>query len=213
MNMPSRTARSRTTAILLFLALLLSAPAAAAAEVAVASPATAYREILDAAWPADGPGAAALVARGDEIVFLGARGMADLEHGLPLRPDMVFRLGSITKQFTAAGIMMLVEEGKLSLDDPLTKFLPDYPEVGKRVTVEHLLTHTSGIVSYTGIPGYMATEVARDLSVDELVAVFKDLPPEFEPGERYAYNNSGYVLLGAIIERVSGMAYAEFRSA
>lgn len=171
---------------------------------------TPYQEILDAAYSADEPGASAIVARGDEILFLGARGSANLEHGTPIEPNMVFRLGSITKQFTSAAIMILVEQGKLALDDPLTKFLPDYPEVGKSVTVEHLLTHTSGIVSYTGIPGYMQTEIIKVRNVDEMVAVFKDLPIEFAPGEQFAYNNSGYVLLGAIIEKVSGLSYEEF---
>jgi CubicO group peptidase (beta-lactamase class C family) len=190
--------------------LALSVALGAWATEVAAPDTTAYREILEPAYPEDGPGGAAIVARGDEILYLDAQGLAELEHGIPIEPDMVFRLGSITKQFTAAAIMMLAEEGKLSLDDPLTKFLPDYPEAGKTVTVEHLLTHTSGIVSYTGIPGYMATEVAKELSVDELVAVFKDLPVEFGPGERYAYNNSGYVLLGAIIEEASGIGYEEF---
>jgi CubicO group peptidase (beta-lactamase class C family) len=176
----------------------------------LAAPDSAYREILETAYAADEPGATVIVARGDEVLYLDARGMADLENGIPIEPNMVLRLGSITKQFTAAAILMLAEQGKLSLDDPLTKFLPDYPEVGQAVTVEHLLTHTSGIVSYTGIPNYMETEIARELTVDELVAVFRDLPVEFAPGEQFAYNNSGYVLLGAIIEKVSGMSYEEF---
>ena len=190
------------------LIVLLVAGALQAAVLAATEPA--YRKILEAAYAADEPGAAAIVVRGDEVLYLDARGMADMEHGIQLEPDMVFRLGSVTKQFTSAAILLLAEQDKLSLDDPLTKFLPDYPEVGKKVTVEHLLTHTSGIVSYTGIPNYMTTEVTKELTVDELVAVFKDLPVEFDPGERYAYNNSGYVLLGAIIEKVSGMSYEDF---
>jgi CubicO group peptidase (beta-lactamase class C family) len=136
--------------------------------------------------------------------------MANLELGVPLAPDMLFEIGSITKQFTAVAIMMLVEEGVISLDDPMTKFLPDYPEYGDGITVEHLLTHTSGIVSYTGIPDYMDQEIRKDLTVQELIDVFKDLPVEFEAGEQFRYNNSGYVLLGAIIESASGMAYADF---
>lgn len=166
--------------------------------------------ILDAEYPADEPGVAVIVVDDGEVVYRGARGLADMENGLPLTPDSVFRLGSITKQFTAAAIMLLVEREELSLDDPLTKFIPDYPTNGETVTVEHLLTHTSGIVSYTGIPGYMATEVRKDLTTDELIDVFKGLETEFSPGEEWKYNNSGYVLLGAIIERVSGQSYEEF---
>ncbi len=103
--------------------------------------------------------------------------------------------------------MMLAEQGKLSVSDPITRHLPDYPSYGDSITIEHLLTHTSGIVSYTGIPGYMASEVKKDITVQELIDVFKDLPVEFAPGERYAYNNSGYILLGAIVEAASGMPY------
>ncbi len=168
-----------------------------------------YQSILEAAYPAVGPGAVAIVARGDQVLFQGARGMANVELGVPLEVDSVFRLGSITKQFTAAAIMKLVDQGKLALSDPLTKFLPDYPG-GDSVHVEHLLTHTSGIVSYTGIPGYMATEITKDLSVDQLIAVFKNLTVEFQPGSQFRYNNSGYILLGAIIEKVSGKTYAEY---
>ena len=166
--------------------------------------------ILAAAYSPDAPGAAALVARGDSVIFLGAAGMADLELVVPLAPDMVFEIGSITKQFTAAAIMMLAEEGKLSIDDPITTHLSDYPAYGNGITIEHLLTHTSGIVSYTGIPGYMATKVQQDVTPSELIAVFKDLPVEFAPGERWAYNNSGYILLGAIVEAASGMRYEDF---
>ena len=185
--------------------LVFALPVAAPAQTATAVAVDQYEEVLTLAYPADGPGAAALVARGGEVEFLGASGMANLELDVPLQPDMVFEIGSITKQFTAVAIMMLVEEGVISLDDPMTKFLPDYPEYGDAVTVEHLLTHTSGIVSYTGIPGYMDQEIRKDLTIQGLIDVFKDLPVEFEPGERFAYNNSGYVLLGAIIESASGM--------
>jgi CubicO group peptidase (beta-lactamase class C family) len=185
-------------------------PTAAPAQTATSVDVRQYEEVLTNSYPADEPGAAALVARGGAVEYLDASGMADLELDVPLAPDMVFEIGSITKQFTAASILMLMEEGKLALDDPITKFLPDYPKYGDEITVEHLLTHTSGIVSYTGIPGYMATEIRKDLSIQELIDVFKDRPVEFEPGQRFAYNNSGYVLLGAIIESVSGMSYAEF---
>ena len=170
-----------------------------------------YSDYLNAAYPADGPGATAIVVKDDEVLFLGARGMADLELGVPLNPDHVFRLGSITKQFTATSIMLLEQKGKLTVDDLITKHLPGYPTNGYEITIEHLLTHTSGIFSYTSIPGYMmGNEIRADLSTEELVDVFDDLEMDFGPGERWSYNNSGYVLLGAIIEKVSGQSYADF---
>ena len=173
----------------------------------------AYEQIFRDAWPAGRPGGAVLVTRGNEVLYEAAYGLANVELGVRLEPDMVFRLASITKQFTAAAIMMLVEDGKVALDDPITKFLPDYPMQGHQVTVEHLLTHTSGIVSYTGIPGYMKSKLRADLTVEQLVDVFDELPMEFAPGSRFKYNNSGYILLGAIIEKAGSMSYAEFLEA
>ena len=130
----------------------------AAAPAFAARPAT-TAETIDAmvakAIPPDGPGAAVIAVKDGKTVFRKAYGMAHLELGVPLSPDSVFRLGSITKQFTAVAVLILAEEGKLSLSDPVTKFLPDYPTQGHVITVEHLLNHTSGIRSYTGIPGYM----------------------------------------------------------
>ncbi len=196
---------------LVLAAAMLSLPVAVpAARTQPAQAASQYQAILSNAYKADQPGAAALVAKGDQVLFHGAAGMADLELGVPLAPDMVFEIGSITKQFTAAAIMLLAEQDKLAVSDPITRHLPNYPAYGKNITIAHLLTHTSGIVSYTSIPGYMATRVRSDLTVQQLIDVFKDLPVEFAPGERYAYNNSGYILLGAIIEAASGMRYEEF---
>lgn len=166
--------------------------------------------IVADAYQPDEPGAAIIAVRNGKTVYRGARGMAEMELGVALDPEMVFRLGSITKQFTAAAIMMLVEEGKLSLDDEITKFLPDYPTNEKSITVEHLLTHTSGIKSYTNIPGWMQKKVKEQLSVKKLIDGFKDQPMEFDPGKKFNYNNSGYVLLGAIIEEASGQRYSKF---
>lgn len=165
------------------------------------------QRLLDAAVEdQDGPGMAVLVARGDEVLFRGARGRASVELEVPLSPDHVFRIGSVTKQFAAAGLLKLVDEGKVALDDPLSKFLPDYPN-GVAITVAQLLNHTSGIQSYTNLPGYMDQEIRRDLSTGELIDVFKDKPAEFAPGEGWNYNNSGYVLVGAIIEKVAGVPW------
>jgi len=123
---------------------------------------------------------------------------------------MVFRLGSITKQFTATAILMLAEEGKLSLQDPIEKFLPGYPIQGHMITIEHLLTHTSGIQSYTDLPGWMASRILSPMSVQELIDGFKKEPMQFAPGTRWAYDNSGYILLGAVVEKASGKTYEAF---
>jgi CubicO group peptidase (beta-lactamase class C family) len=161
-------------------------------------------------FPSDGPGGTAIVAKGSEILYLGAAGLANLELNVPMRSDHVLRLGSITKQFTSICILKLMEEGKLALQDDLTKFLPDYPTNGKKITIEHLLTHTSGIQSYTNMPGFMENHIRTDMTPSELIDVFKNEPMEFDPGEKWNYNNSGYILLGAIIEEITGMTYAEY---
>lgn len=161
--------------------------------------------VLAESYPADGPGAAVVVMRGGKVIYAGGRGLADVAGKRAIAPDTVFRLGSITKQFTAAVIVQLAQEGKLSLDDPLSRFLPDYPQPGGSATVRQLLNHTSGIQSYTDIPGAMAPEAtAKAYSTAELIATFRDKPAPTKPGEAWAYNNSGYVLLGAIIEQVTG---------
>ncbi|MGH8598969.1 MAG: serine hydrolase, partial [Gammaproteobacteria bacterium] len=166
-------------------------------------------EMLAKEFKANEPGAAAIVVKDGKVVFRKGYGMANLELGVAIEPDMIFRIGSVTKQFTAVATLMLAEQGKLSLTDEITKFLPDYPTQGRKITIEHLLTHTSGIVSYTGLPEWRP-QMRKDVTLDEMIAVFKDKPMEFAPGERWNYNNSGYVLLGAVIEKASGMKYADF---
>jgi len=151
----------------------------------------------------DGPGVTLLVARGDQLLYRGARGLASIELGVPLKPDQVFRIGSVTKQFAAAELLKLIDEGRAKLDDPLSKYLPDYPK-GETITLLQLLNHSSGIKSYTNIAGYMRNPVRRDLSTKELVAEFKDQPADFAPGSSWRYNNSGYVLVGAVIEAITG---------
>jgi D-alanyl-D-alanine carboxypeptidase len=202
-----RALRSRMQALLVSTCLLLPALAHASPQAASTSP---YDAILKRAIGTGGPGAAAIVVIGGKVVFRQAYGMANLELGVPLQPDMVFRLGSVTKQFTATAIMMLVEQGKVGLQDPIDKFLPGYPMQGHVITVEHLLTHTSGIQSYTDIPGWATGRIMTDMTVKELVDGFKNEPMQFAPGTRYRYNNSGFVLLGAIIEQASGQSYEAF---
>ena len=175
------------------------------------SASTEYQQWLDEAYPADGPGAAVIVVKNNEVVFRSASGMADMELNVPLTPENVFRLGSITKQFTASAILLLEEQGKLSIGDNINKYLPDYPTQGHAIKIEHLLSHTSGVFNYTHIPGYIdGGEIRKDLTTEELITVFENLPMDFAPGEQFGYSNSGYVLLGAIIEKVSELSYAEF---
>jgi CubicO group peptidase (beta-lactamase class C family) len=165
--------------------------------------------LLADAVPENGPGMAVLVARGDEVLYRDARGQASIELNVPLSADNVFRIGSVTKQFSAAGLLKLVDQGKVALTDPLSKYLPDYPN-GENITIVQLLNHTSGIQSYTNLPGYMDQEIRRDLDTAELIDVFEDKPAEFAPGERWNYNNSGYVLVGAVIEKASGMPWSRW---
>jgi CubicO group peptidase (beta-lactamase class C family) len=165
--------------------------------------------LIQETYPPTQPGAAVIVVRDGEIIFRKGQGMANLELGVPIEPDMVFRLGSITKQFTAVAILMLAEQGKLALDDAITKFLPDYPTHDHLITVEHLLTHTSGIKSYTDMPEWPPLW-RKDFTVQELIDFFKYQPMQFAPGKRWAYSNSGYILLGAILEKVSGQTYEQF---
>ena len=122
---------------------------------------------------------------------------------------MKFRLGSVTKQFTAASILLLEERGKLNINDPVKKYMPDAPAAWDKVTIFHLLTHTSGIPSFTGFPDYPSSE-ATPTTPEKLVARFRDKPLEFQPGEKWNYSNSGYVLLGYLLEKISGQTYIEF---
>ncbi len=168
-----------------------------------------FEALVTDVYAADEPGAAVLVKQGGKIVYAKGQGMANLEWQIPIEPDMVFRYASITKQFTAVAILILLEQGKLKLDDVITKHLPDYPVGDQPFTIRHLLTHTSGITSYTDMPSWLSLW-RNDFTVAELVEFFQDEPRLFTPGEQFAYNNSGYILLGAIIEKLSGQTYAEF---
>lgn len=157
------------------------------------------------------PGAAGLsvaVARGDRVILSKGYGKADLENGVPATEASVFRIASVTKQFTAAAVMRLAEQGKLALDDDFTKYI-DYPTQGRTVTIRELLNHTSGIKDYTDIPGFFET-VALDLPPERVLDPVRNLPFEFEPGTRWAYSNTNYHLLGMIIEKVSGVPYAKY---
>jgi len=153
---------------------------------------------------------AALVAENGKVVYKGAFGMANIEWNIPNAPDTKFRLGSITKQFTAMLTLQLIEQGKIKLDGKITDYLPDYrKDVGEKVTVHHLLTHTSGIPSYTDQPGFLENVSRNPYKVSEFVKKYASGDLQFEPGSKFSYNNSGYFLLGAIIEQVTGKSYEQ----
>jgi D-alanyl-D-alanine carboxypeptidase len=192
----------------LVLTLLAAVPLAAHADIAP-PPDLAGRldALLARSYPVAEPGAAVLVEREGKVVLRKGYGLASLELGVPIRPEMVFRIGSITKQFTAMAILELAGQGKLALDDDITRFLPGYPTHGQRITIENLLTHTSGIKNYTDLAEWRKGEF-HGLSLFQLIDRFKDQPADFAPGEKWLYDNSGYVLLGAIVEKVTGQPYA-----
>jgi CubicO group peptidase (beta-lactamase class C family) len=170
---------------------------------------TEFDKLLSAQFKPGETGATALVAKNGQIIYQKAFGMANLELNIPMKIDNVFRIGSITKQFTSVAILQLMEQGKLGLQDEITKFIPDYPTHGHKITIEHLLTHTSGIQSYTNMKDF-EQRMTLDQKPLEVIDHFKNQPMEFAPGTKWQYNNSGYFLLGYIIEKVSGKTYPEY---
>jgi CubicO group peptidase (beta-lactamase class C family) len=148
-----------------------------------------------------------LVVRDGEPVLSRGYGMADLEQQVPHSPQTRFRIGSVTKQFTAAAILQLQDQGLVDVQAPVATYLPDYPH--KTVTLHHLLTHTAGVPNLTSFPDYFEW-MQQPTTLDELIARFQDLPLEFEPGSQHRYSNSGYVLLTQVIETVSGQSYAAY---
>ena len=155
-----------------------------------------------------GPGGSFLVARNGKVIYDRAIGKANLELSVAMTNQNVFQIGSMTKQFTAIAILMLQEQGKLSVAHPISNYIPDYPS-GDSITLHQLLTHTSGIRDFTKMKSL--NDIAqKEMSPKMLVDFFKNEPTEFKPGEKFEYNNSGYVLLGHIIELVSGESYQEF---
>jgi CubicO group peptidase (beta-lactamase class C family) len=149
-----------------------------------------------------------LVAMDGEVIYKKGFGLANMEWQIPNAPDTRHRLGSVTKQFTAMLILQLAAEGKLDLQANVSTYLPDYPEEnGKRITIHHLLTHTSGIPNYTDLAEIMQSESRNPFSPDEFTEKFSDLELEFTPGETFKYSNSGYFLLGVIVEKITGKTY------
>ncbi len=152
------------------------------------------------------PGLALLVARDGKIVKVQGYGLANVELQAPVRPETLFQSGSMGKQFTATGVMMLVEEGKVGLDDKIAKYFTDAPASWNEITVRNLLSHTSGIKNYT--EGQL--DYRKDYSEDELVKLAEALPLDFPPGEGWHYSNTGYLLLGVLIHKVTGKFYGDF---
>jgi CubicO group peptidase (beta-lactamase class C family) len=163
---------------------------------------------LSPAFSTDGPGAVLISAVDGEIVFRKGYGLANLEQGVPLEPDMVFRVASITKEFTAVLVMQLVEQGVISLEDEITDFPPDYPVQGHSVTLRHILSHTSGIKDFHDLPAFQ-NHLREDHTLEQTLAIFKNEPFDFSPGERFSYTSSGYLVLGAILEQVTGKTYEQ----
>ncbi len=166
-------------------------------------------EYMNAAAKVDGFSGSILVALDGKPIVSKGFGMANNEFDVPNTPQTVFRLGSITKQFTAMAVMLLQERNKLNVQDPICKYLENCPAAWQPITIRHLLTHTSGIPNYTSFPDFAKT-TALPVAQASLMERFRDKPLEFAPGEKFNYSNSGYYLLGVIIERASGKTYAEF---
>ena len=150
-----------------------------------------------------------LVAKGNDIILDKGYGFANLEWDIPNSPAVKFRLGSVTKQFTAASIFLLQERGKLNINDPVKKYMPDAPAAWDKITIYNLLTHTSGIPNFTSFPDYSKWEPFATTPA-EIVSRFRDKPLDFQPGEKWNYSNSGFVLLGYLIEKITGGTYEQF---
>ncbi len=161
------------------------------------------------------PSASVAVVRDSQIIKAKGYGLANVELNVPATKDTVYEIGSMTKQFTATAIMMLAEEGKVSLDDPVTKYFPAAPETWQHITVRHLLNHTSGIQNHVAVPEFLNLfqtniEFQPSLTRAELIKLFFKLPLESQPGETWAYDNTGYYLLGIVVEQASGKSYWQF---
>jgi CubicO group peptidase (beta-lactamase class C family) len=151
------------------------------------------------------PGLALAVIKDGKMVIARGYGLANVEHQVPVKPETIFQSGSTGKQFTATAVMMLFEEGKLSLDDKITKYFPDRPEAWQNITVRHMLAHTSGMTDYS-----QDFDLRRDYTEDELYQRIKPIPLAFQPGEKWSYSNLAYVMLGILIHKVSGKFYGDF---
>ena len=196
----------------LFVACAFAAAASAQAPPQEESPAQKIEKLFERWDRSSSPGCAVGVARNGLVVFSQGYGMASLEYGVRIRPDTIFESGSVAKQFTAAAIQLLAQDGKLSIDDPVRKYVPELPDFGTPILIRHLLNHTSGLrsqwplLTLAGRPPGMAVHTVNEIL--ELVSRQKEL--NFKPGDEYLYNNTAFTLLGVIVQRVSGKPLAEF---
>jgi D-alanyl-D-alanine carboxypeptidase len=208
--MTHHTRRSLALTIISCLLVLTTAPGAQVATApALPSDATIVQRVdayMQTEIRVNGFSGTILLARKGAPIVAKGYGPANAEWDIPNTPRTRFRLGSITKQFTSMVVMQLQQQGKLKVQDPICQYLTPCPDAWKPITIHHLLTHTSGIPSYTSSPSYMATMMVPK-TVDQMVAGFRDLPLEFEPGSQFKYNNSGYFLLGVLLEGVTGHPY------
>ncbi|HEX8370657.1 MAG TPA: serine hydrolase domain-containing protein [Pyrinomonadaceae bacterium] len=170
-----------------------------------------FDRIISSEFKPEEPGGVVLIAQKNQIIYKKAFGTANLELNVPMKAEMVFNIASMTKQFTAVAVLQLMEQGKLSLHDEITKYLPDYPTNGQKITIENLLTHTAGIPAAADPAAITRLQGERRLvTLPEIIAAFKNRPLDFAPGTKMVYSNNGYMLLGAIIEKVSGTSYPEY---
>jgi len=164
--------------------------------------------IVSARIDPQGPGVAVAVILDGAVNHSKGYGLANLEWDEPIAPDTVFCIGSTTKPFTATAVLLLEADGQLALEDSIRRHLSELPAAYEPITVHHLLTHTSGVPNYITQPGFWEREALIDRTPDELPLLFKDLPLDFPPGTDYSYSNSGYALLGLLIERLSEIGRA-----
>ena len=155
------------------------------------------------------PGLSLAIVQSNQVVKRAVYGLANVELNAPVKPDTVFEIGSLTKQFTAAAILLLEQDGRLSVEDKISRYLENTPEAWQHITLRHLLTHTSGLKSYTGLDGF---ELRRHLTGEEFIRAIGAYPLEFEPGTAWKYCNTGYNLLGFVIQKISGRSYWDFMS-
>jgi CubicO group peptidase (beta-lactamase class C family) len=204
--------RMRRTVSMAAIAVFVLAPLVPGDAAHAADPDLGQRidRLMTSNYPAGEPGAAVLAARDGEIVFRGAYGLANVELQVPVRPEHVFGLASVTKLFTALGAMMLVEDGKLRLEDRVIDYLPNLAKT-EGVTIAHLLSHTSGMTGpIAKVPGYRLESLPREISPEDLIATYADFPLDFPPGERFEYSNEGVATLARIVELGSKQSWATF---
>ena len=151
------------------------------------------------------PGVSLAIVKNGEVVYAKGYGLANLEHNVAVKPETIFQSGSVGKQFTATAVMMLVEEGKINLEEKISKYLGPVPDAWSNITVRQLLTHTSGLTDYPS-----DFDFRRDYTEDELLKRAQAIPPAFKPGEKWQYSNLAYVTLGILIHKVSGKFYGDF---